>query len=183
VLTTCAQTFRFVHPLSRPKWRFCCSVSTLKAACGAFSYLQTASHPVISLTATCSGVTGKVFGVFAYYDDDNVKSKHHQVYLTVRGLLSSYEATDSRFDDQQLQKVWQQYCVKKAQYMGMFATCWWVKKKLDLSTDTWTDEANAAKQAGDQQRLINAQQTILGIGNFADGLDAGRLYIDTGIFT
>ncbi len=63
----------------------------------------------------------QVFGVFEYYDDPNVKAKHEKAYKAAKAVLARFEATDPRFNGQQLQKAWKEYCTEQATQMGVFA--------------------------------------------------------------
>ena len=62
--------------------------------------------------------------MFDYYANANVKAKHQKAYLNTKSILAQFEATDPRFNAQQLQKAWKEYCTKQAVNIDSFAATW-----------------------------------------------------------
>lgn len=123
----------------------------------------------------------QVFGVFKYYNDANVKAKHAKAYKEAKAVLARFEATDPRFNGQQLQKAWKEYCTEQATQMGVFATGWMTSTLTSMST-TWQAELGRAQAANDLQAEYYAFLIIDYIGQFFQ-LTLSGLTIDTSIFT
>ena len=159
-----SRIFRFFRPVSAVAWANCCSSTTQKAAENAFSNLQ------------------RVYGVFDYYADANVKSKHRKAYNLVKQALSEFEsAKPNAFPLPTLQTAWKQYMTNQANSMSAFAR-WWVTQHLTQLLATWNAEYFLALSAKDAQREYYARQTIDDLTDFQ--LKALLHFnIDTSIFT
>ena len=86
--------------------------------------------------------------MFEYYDDPNVKAKHEKAYKAAKAVLARFEATDPRFNGQQLQKAWKEYCTEQATQMGVFAAGW-VTSTLSSMSTTWQSALGRAQHAND----------------------------------
>lgn len=102
-------------------------------------------------------------------------------YLQVKGVLAHHEATDGRFDAQQLQKAWKEYCTKQATYMSSFAQ-WWIAETLTSLYATWDIEYNRAYLSGDAAAEYYASLTKTSINGFITKA-LTHFFIDTSIFT
>lgn len=119
--------------------------------------------------------------MFDYYDDPNVKAKHKKAYLQVKEVLAQFEATDARFNSQQLQNAWKKYCIKQALNMTSFAK-WWAYEALNKMYGEWNLAYSNALLTGNTEVEFYATRVRQEILDFQV---MGQLHfgIDTTIFT
>lgn len=159
-----SRIFRFFRPVSAVAWANCCSSTNQKAAENAFSNLQ------------------RVYGVFDYYDDPNVKAKHKKAYNLVKQALSEFEAAKpNAFPFPTLQNAWKEYMTNQANSMSDFAR-WWVDNALFQLRMNWDAEYFRAIAAKDPVAEYYAALTVDDVKGFQTKA-AAHFHIDTSIFT
>lgn len=126
--------------------------------------------------------TIQVFAVFDYYGNSDVQAKHKRAYDGVKRVLAQYEATDPRFNNQQLQKAWKEYCTAQAYSMELWAARW-VIEKLGTQRSIWALHLGNMKRIAQPAAQYHAQVTLDSIGEFLRKLSNGHFAIDTSIYT
>jgi GH18 family chitinase len=142
-----AQVYHFARPSSVRKFNACCTGTSVLAARGALTRLATTA------------------GVFDYYADSGVESRHKAAYDKVKKILNEFETAYQKETGKKLSvsmaELWKTYLTEHLSRVVTFAG-WWMTDRATLLEPIWTNQCQNAKTAKDKDFACRMSAIVKG---------------------